>query len=168
MLSKELCLLPCKSIKWPKLNKDQGYTLFELMLAAGIIGVLTIIFVPSYYRYLDKINLTTATADIKTVEMAIEKYYSENNQYPPNLAALGVNLKDPWGKPYQYLNILNGGPGVKGHARKDKNLVPINSDYDLYSSGEDGASVSPLTAKASRDDIVRANNGAYIGPAADY
>ena len=34
--------------------------------------------------------------------------------------------------------------------------------------GYDGASVAPFTAKVSRDDIVRANNGGYIGPAADY
>ncbi|MCP5251868.1 MAG: hypothetical protein H6939_09135 [Burkholderiales bacterium] len=46
--------------------------------------------------------------------------------------------------------------------------MPINSDYDLYSMGKDGASVSPLTAKASRDDIIRANNGRFIGRAADY
>jgi general secretion pathway protein G len=34
--------------------------------------------------------------------------------------------------------------------------------------GKDGASVSPLTAKASRDDIVRANNGGFIGLAEDF
>lgn len=55
-----------------------------------------------------------------------------------------------------------------GKVRKDHNLVPLNTDYDLYSMGEDGASVSPLTAKASRDDIVRANNGRYVGLASDY
>jgi general secretion pathway protein G len=44
----------------------------------------------------------------------------------------------------------------------------LNSDYDLYSMGEDGESVPPLTAKQSRDDIIRANNGGFIGLAADY
>ena len=49
-----------------------------------------------------------------------------------------------------------------------KNVVPINSDFDLYSMGEDGKSKSPLTAKPSHDDIVRANDGAFIGLATDY
>jgi general secretion pathway protein G len=49
--------------------------------------------------------------------------------------------------------------------RKDRFLVPINSDFDLYSMGKDGESVPPLTAQKSRDDIIRANDGAYIGPA---
>jgi general secretion pathway protein G len=61
-----------------------------------------------------------------------------------------------------------GGPGSIGQARKDRNLVPINSDYDLYSVGPDGRSVPPLTAHHSQDDIVRARNGAYIGPASEF
>jgi len=52
--------------------------------------------------------------------------------------------------------------------RKDKNLTPINTYYDLYSTGKDGLSVSPLTAKHSRDDIVRANDGGFIGLATDF
>lgn len=55
-----------------------------------------------------------------------------------------------------------------GKKRKDKSLHPLNTDYDLYSMGPDGRSVSPLTAKASRDDIIRANNGGFIGVAEDY
>jgi len=46
--------------------------------------------------------------------------------------------------------------------------VPINSDFDLWSMGPDGKSVPPLTAKASRDDIVRANDGTFYGWASDY
>jgi general secretion pathway protein G len=52
--------------------------------------------------------------------------------------------------------------------RKDRNLVPINSDYDLYSMGPDGESMPPLTAARSRDDIVRANNGGFVGTAEAY
>lgn len=61
-----------------------------------------------------------------------------------------------------------GGGGPKAQPRKDHNLHPINSDYDLYSMGKDGKSVSPLTGGPSRDDIVRANNGRFVGKAADY
>ncbi len=48
-------------------------------------------------------------------------------------------------------------------ARRDRFLVPINTYYDLYSVGKDGASVAPLTAGPSKDDIVRANDGGFIG-----
>jgi len=37
--------------------------------------------------------------------------------------------------PYQYLDVTDI-KKTKGKARKDKNLVPINSDFDLYSMGK--------------------------------
>ena len=46
--------------------------------------------------------------------------------------------------------------------------MPLNSTYDLYSMGKDGQSQSPLTAKASLDDVIRANDGGFIGLAAHY
>jgi general secretion pathway protein G len=63
-----------------------------------------------------------------------------------------------------------GGPpcGGIGGARKDRFLVPINSDFDLYSMGKDGESLGPLTAITSHDDIIRANDGGYYGLASDF
>ena len=46
--------------------------------------------------------------------------------------------------------------------------MPVNSDYDLYSMGQDRGSVPAFTAKASQDDIVRANDGAYVGLASEF
>jgi len=34
--------------------------------------------------------------------------------------------------------------------------------------GKDGKSTAPLTAKISQDDIVRANNGGYVGLVSNY
>jgi general secretion pathway protein G len=52
--------------------------------------------------------------------------------------------------------------------RKDRNTHPINTDFDLYSKGRDGKTNYPLTAEASQDDIIRANNGGYLGLASHY
>ena len=55
-----------------------------------------------------------------------------------------------------------------GSARKDGNLVPINTNYDLCSHGKDGKSKAPLRAKDSLDDIIYANDGGYIGLAEEF
>jgi general secretion pathway protein G len=55
-----------------------------------------------------------------------------------------------------------------GKARKDRFLVPLNTDYDLYSDGPDGKTASPITAAPSQDDIIRASDGSYVGVAADF
>jgi general secretion pathway protein G len=59
-------------------------------------------------------------------------------------------------------------PGIYGKIRKDHNLHPLNSEFDLYSMGADGDSKSPLTAKASRDDIIWARDGDFVGLAEDF
>ncbi len=107
-----------------------------------------------------------AIGDVRAIASAIDDYYYQNGTYPASLAVVGMDDRlDPWGNPYVYGVIPSNG---KGAVRKDKNLVPINTDYVLYSKGADGSSVPPLTAKASHDDIVRANNGGFVGLASNY
>jgi general secretion pathway protein G len=62
----------------------------------------------------------------------------------------------------------NSDGGGKEKQRKDRFLHPLNTDYDLYSTGADGKTKAPLAAKDSQDDIIRANDGAYIGVAANF
>ena len=93
----------------------------------------------------------------------------DNVMPPANLNSVGqANKLDPWGRPYQYLQIQGASKSIIGKARKNKNLVPINSYYDLYSKGKDGVSAGPLTAGPSRDDVVLANDGGFVGLASDY
>lgn len=61
-----------------------------------------------------------------------------------------------------------GGRPAIAMARKDRFQVPINSDFDLYSMGPDGQSKPPLNTPVSRDDILRANDGAFYGIAEEF
>ena len=149
-------------------TRQSGVTLLELMGVVAIIGLLGAIAIPAYTGYVDRANGARALGDMGRIETRLQRFRLANNdQLPANLAAVGADtMLDPWGRPYQYLNILAGPP--PGAMRKDHNLVPINTDFDLYSMGKDGASVPPLTGGPSRDDIVRANNGQFYGRAEDY
>ncbi len=147
-------------------RQSKAFTLIEVMIAIAILGVLAAITIPIYNEYKIKLDNAIAVTDIVNIQVAIESYYQAKDIYPNSLTDVNMNLLlDPWGLPYEYLN-LDGVP--IGFMRKDQALVPINSDYDLYSKGPDGASIMPLTAPMSRDDIVRANNGSFIGLASDY
>jgi general secretion pathway protein G len=92
------------------------------------------------------------------------------------------SLLDPWQRPYVFGVIEHPGKGKKGTscaacsgscigigaARKDGRLVPLNSDFDLYSVGADGQAGTTLNNPKSFDDIVRANDGGYVGLGKDY
>ena len=151
------------------MQTSKGFGLLELMVVLVIAGLLTTLAIPAYNDFVDRARTSRAIGDIAGISLEIEKFRLVNDSLPPlNLAELPVAVpRDPWGQPYSYLNIAAAGPG-KGAFRKDGILNPLNTDFDLYSAGRDGESKGPLNAKASRDDIVRANNGAFIGRAEDY
>ena len=143
-------------------------TIVEIVIVLAIAGIIAAISMPMYADYRYRTMIAQVKSDILDLDVEIAQFQSDNDgQLPDGLGDIGkAGLLDPWGNPYGYFNITTA--KGNGKLRKDKNLVPINSDYDLYSMGEDGDSVGPLTAKASRDDIVRANNGRYIGLASEY
>jgi general secretion pathway protein G len=147
--------------------RSRGFTIIEMMLGIAILAVLAGIAYPSYQSYTERVRVTQAIVDIQGISASVQAYERDNREYPADLNEIGkAGMKDPWGNAYRYTNLA-AAKGV-GKARKNKNLVPINSDFDLYSMGKDGASAGPLTAKASRDDIVRANDGRFVGLASDY
>jgi len=146
----------------------QGFTLIEMVIAVALLLTLAALGIPIYQSYLDRARNTTAESDIAVLQLKIQVYQEENDKLPDSLSDVKWGKPDPWGHPYQYLNFADAGPGWKGKARKDKFLVPLNSTYDLYSNGKDGQSNPPLTTKVSKDDIIRANDGAFIGPASMY
>jgi general secretion pathway protein G len=140
-----------------------------VLIVAAIVGILAGIAIPKYNDYQERIKVAQAVRDIAAISLVINNYQLDARTPPANLASVGNAGKlDPWGRPYVYLNLQDPALKGKGQARKNKNLVPINSDYDLYSVGKDGASSGPLTAGPSRDDVIRANDGAFIGLARDY
>ena len=150
-----------------KLTGESGLTLLELMVGVAIIGILAAIATPNLIGYLRQARYTVVIQDIERISKAADVFYVDNGRYPDDLAEIGMaGVTDPWGNPYQYLNVAN--EKGKGKLRKNRSLVPVNSDYDLYSMGADGKSQPPFTAKASQDDIVRANNGGYLGYVEKY
>ena len=146
---------------------NKGFTLIELMIVIAIMGTLAGIAVPSYSKYIERTKNFTTVSELKLIDQELQLYFIDNETYPSSLADIGLDgMLDPWGNPYEYLAL--GGGGTIGKARKDHFLVPVNTDYDLYSKGPDGKSVAPFTAKHSRDDIVRANDGQFFGPVSAY
>lgn len=147
--------------------RASGFTLVEILIAIAVLLTITAIAIPNYLAALDQAKIARAVGDIRTIGNAVVGYEIVNGQYPDTLAqaGYGANL-DPWGNPYQYLNFAD--TKGKGQMRKDRFLVPINSYFDLYSMGKDQQSVPPLTAGVSKDDVIWANDGGFIGLASDY
>jgi len=146
---------------------SRGLTLLEVLFTLGIVGILAAIAVEAYDGALGRARVTRAIADIRVVEEILTTMEVESG-LPESLLEIGwADRTDPWGRPYQYLRF-EGQKSLPGKVRKDRFLVPLNTSYDLFSMGPDGESKGPLTAAVSRDDIVRAADGAFVGLAIDF
>ena len=146
---------------------DRAYTLVEIAVVLLIIGLIISMVPPAYVNIVNAKRSDNAAGELEEIAGKITDFYIKNGHYPDSLEEVISPVPlDPWGSPYEYLRIA----GATGHGmqRKDKNLVPINSDFDLYSKGPDGQSASPLTANLSKDDIIRGRNGKFFGQAIDY
>ena len=150
-------------------EKESAFTLIEVLLIVSILGTLLALLVPSYTSIMEKARTNQAIADVAKISRLLDDFLADNGTLPETLKELQekagpFNPIDPWGNPYEYLVILGKRKSeIQGKWRKDRFMVPINSDYDLYSIGKDEKTQAPLTADDSWDDIIRANDGNFIG-----
>ena len=123
-----------------KADKQQGFTLIEVMVVVVILGILAAILVPKVMDRPDQARITKARQDIRALEAALNLYRLDNYVYPttdqglealieepsspepPNWKSGGYLDRlplDPWKQPYQFLS-----PGSHG-------------TIDIYSLGPD-------------------------------
>jgi len=146
----------------------RGFTLVELVIALAILGVLGALTVSQYLTYIDRVRVARAVIELKDITAQLDPIAFEGGALPKKLADIGLGgRRDPWGRPYEYLRIQNSASSI-AKSRKDQFLVPLNTDYDLYSRGKDGLSQPQITLPISLDDVIRANDGAFLGLAAKY
>ncbi len=70
-------------------RQSQGVTLLELMVVVVIIGLLSIIAIPSYRQYSIRAHRTEAKTALIQLAANQERFYLQNNTYTTDLVALG-------------------------------------------------------------------------------
>jgi len=160
---------PCQWGRRACAHRQRGFTFVEIVIVVAILAIVAAAAVPLYEGYVNEARIAKSIQDMRQMALILDDRYQEGAP-PPTLASVGLdNMTDPWGAPYRYLWLRgNPAPGLNGRRRRDRSMNPVNSDYDLYSIGMDGATVSQFAGGPARDDVVRANDGDFFGLAGDH
>jgi prepilin-type N-terminal cleavage/methylation domain-containing protein len=73
--------------------REKGFTLIELLVVITIIGILAAIALPNYIKAKNKAKEAEVKANIHTIQVSLERYITDNNEYPHYL--LGGDI-DGW------------------------------------------------------------------------
>ena len=145
--------------------RSGGFTLVEVTIAGAILGVLAALTMTNYQIYIERVRVARAIVELKGISLHLDTIVNDGGTLPGSLAVALLAQNDPWARPYEYRPIAGAPPAA---VRKDQFLVPLNSDYDLFSKGANGVSRAAITHPDSLDDVMRGANGAFLGLARNY
>lgn len=71
------------------MKTTKGFTLIELMIVVAIIGLLSMIAIPNFSRYVAKAKRAEAYMNLNSIYAAQKAYWAENGQYTTILNGAG-------------------------------------------------------------------------------
>ncbi len=84
--------------------KKNGFTLIEVVVTIGILGILAAIAIPAYSAYIKTANRTDATRTMTYDAQALERCYSQNFTFATN-CPLAVAPPSPSAQGYYTITI---------------------------------------------------------------
>jgi prepilin-type N-terminal cleavage/methylation domain-containing protein len=97
-------------MKRPSLS--QGFTLIELLVVIAIIGILSSVVLFSLNDARSGARDTRRVADLRQIQLKLESYYSDNDQYPADASAGACDDAEASGGLLEDLGLTGAGdPG---------------------------------------------------------
>lgn len=82
------------------LNEKQGFTLIELLVVVLIIGILSAMAMPQYFKAVERARMSEAETLLANIAQAQRRKFLQSNKYVRNFSALDVSPKGATGSTY--------------------------------------------------------------------
>jgi general secretion pathway protein G len=114
----------------------KGFTLIEILVVLGIIGLLAVFLVPNLMSARDKAKETAVKSVVHTVQLAVEAYEMENQVYPMETSTAVESLCNNYLIPGGYMAKVPNNP-FTGAEYKDSDIAgkitySYNSSQNVY------------------------------------
>ncbi len=109
------------------MKSHKGFTVLELLVVIGIIGLLVALALVGLNRAREKSRDDSRISNIRVVQMALQEYHTACREYPAELSGpvipcdyAGVSFSEflpvvpvnPGGTPFQYFSYVDAGGGT--------------------------------------------------------
>lgn len=91
---------------------ERGFTLLELMVVVGIVGILAAVAVASYRHFTKRAQSVEAEVALTDISRLQQQYYAQHGSYATDLAAAGFNPVPPLKYYLVHLRYVGGKDGV--------------------------------------------------------
>jgi len=108
----------------------KGFTLIELMIVVVIIGVLTAIAIPNFYKLVYRAKAASVVANMHTTQITVELKASEKTyiQYFPNISSFISDLPNNFKNPFN-----DGGAAIQDEGNDNiEGVVEYAGDNQYY------------------------------------
>ena len=136
---------------------QSGFTLIEMLVVLGIIGLIVGLVGPRVLNYLNDSKIKTAHIQIENLASTLDLFYLDMGRYPTTEEGLNALVQRPgaaavWNGPY--LKASSPPKDPWGHAYTYRSPGQ-NGPYDIGSLGPDGRDGSRLAIARGHDAATR-------------
>ena len=136
-------------------GRRAGFTIIELMICVGLIGILSTLAIPGMLRFQLRTKVAEGRTNIAAIRKAEESYYAEYNLYVSANPAMPVavgQLKTSWGL-----------PATVAHGFNTMGFAPEGELYFQYAVSSDSTSYT-IAARSDIDGDTVFNTWGYVKP----
>ncbi len=128
-----------------KMQRNNGFTLIELMIVVSIISILSAIAIPSYLNFKDRSRVVAGALSLDGIRKGLEIYTVDHQDYPVSISL------DTLAEVQQYVT-----PKILGSLYNDRltGYVTNGSTYTIYAYANDRANPTRSYLRATPEKVM--------------